>query len=111
MTTSNATPIYTTLTDVTHPRGAARLRDFVEGQKALAGAPMRRAGRQPPQILRRLAPARGVDMQHAEPELKTVIHLIQMGKPGPKNHISQTGRGLVLQPDFNVDLGMRRCRG
>jgi hypothetical protein len=36
---------------------AALLRDVIERQKALAGAPMRRAHCQPTQVLQRLAPA------------------------------------------------------
>jgi hypothetical protein len=46
-------------------RGAAALpRDLVQGQKALAGAPVRRAHRQPAQILGRLTPAGMLDRQH-----------------------------------------------
>src|SRR4051794_5037921 len=46
-------------------RGAAALlRDLMEGQEALAGAPVRRAHRQPAKVLRRLAPAGMINRQH-----------------------------------------------
>lgn len=87
-----------------HPRGATCLHDLIKGQKALAGARMRRAGRQPPQILRRLTPARAVDMQHVGLELETVIHPLQMGKPGAKYYIFQTGRGLANRQNGSPQL-------
>jgi hypothetical protein len=94
-----------------HLRGAVRLRDLVERQKALAGARMRRAGRQPPQILRRLTPPRGVDTQHAGSELEAVVHPIQMGEPGSKNYISQTGRGLALALQLHILFPMNSLHG
>jgi hypothetical protein len=48
--------------------GAALLSDFIERQKALAGARMGRARRQPTQIRRRLAPPRMVNAQHNRSE-------------------------------------------
>jgi hypothetical protein len=59
-----------------HARGTAGLRDLIERQKALAGARMERAGRQPPQVLRRLTPARAVNMQHNRSEHDTVIYTL-----------------------------------
>ena len=45
-------------------RGAALLSDLIERQKALAGARMGRAHRQPTEIRRRLIPSRMVNTQH-----------------------------------------------
>ena len=59
-----------------HARGAAGLRDLIERQKAFSGARMGRAGRQPPQVLRRLTPARAVNMQHNRSEHDTVIYTL-----------------------------------
>jgi hypothetical protein len=49
-------------------RGAALLSDLIERQKALAGARMGRAHRQPTQIRRRLAPSRILNAQHNRSE-------------------------------------------
>jgi hypothetical protein len=49
-------------------RGAALLSDFIERQKALAGAWMEGVRRQPTQIRRRLAPPRMVNAQHNRSE-------------------------------------------
>src|SRR4051812_1168986 len=49
-------------------RGAALLSDLIERQKALAGARMGRARRQPTQIRRRLIPSRMVNTQHDRSE-------------------------------------------
>ena len=59
-----------------HPHGAAGLRDLVERQKALAGARMECAGRQPPQVFRRLTPAHAVNMQHNRSKHDTVIYTL-----------------------------------
>jgi len=49
-----------------HPRGAALPGDLMERQEALAGAPMRTAGRQPAQVLWRLAPPGMVNVPHGK---------------------------------------------
>src|SRR3954454_22809061 len=51
-----------------NPRGTTLLSDFIERQKALAGARMGRAHRQPTEIRRRLIPSRMVNAQHKRPE-------------------------------------------
>jgi len=77
-----------------HLCGTARLGDFVERQKALAGALMGCTGGQLTQVLRCLVPPVIVNAQHDRGRYCSGSSPTLDREPAPENHASRSGRGL-----------------